>query len=108
MPATHRLDSTIVHHEWNNAIPPRLVVEPGDTVALGRLEEIGTGETLAGSKSGAKLKGKGETLTPVYGLAVAAADRKDEVKLSTAIAKLREEDPSLQFDQNPEQYVRAA
>ena len=75
---------------------------PGDTVALGRLEEIGTGETLAGSKSGAKLKGKAETLTPVYGLAIAAADRKDEVKLSTAIAKLREEDPSLQFEQNAE------
>jgi elongation factor G len=75
---------------------------PGDTVALGRLEEIGTGETLAVSKSGAKLKGKAETLTPVYGLAIAAADRKDEVKLSTAIAKLREEDPSLQFEQNAE------
>ena len=34
MPATHRLDSSVVHHEWNNAIPPRLVVEPGDTVAF--------------------------------------------------------------------------
>jgi elongation factor G len=75
---------------------------PGDTVALGRLEEIGTGETLAQSKNGAKLKTKTETLTPVYGLAISAADRKDEVKLSTAIAKLREEDPSLQFDQNAE------
>jgi elongation factor G len=75
---------------------------PGDTVALGRLEEIGTGEILTASKSGAKLKGKAEVLTPVYGLAVSAADRKDEVKLSTAIAKLREEDPSLQFDQNAE------
>ena len=75
---------------------------PGDTVALGRLEEIGTGETLAASKAGTKLKAKAETLTPVYGLAIAAADRKDEVKLSGAIAKLREEDPSLQFDQNAE------
>ena len=34
MPATHRLDSTVVHHEWNNAIPPRLVVDPGDTIVL--------------------------------------------------------------------------
>ena len=31
MAATHRLDATVVHHEWNNAIPPRLRVEPGDT-----------------------------------------------------------------------------
>jgi elongation factor G len=80
---------------------------PGDTVALGRLEDVPTGETLTASKGGAKLKGKSETLTPVYGLAVSAADRKDEVKLSTAIAKLREEDPSLYFDQNPELHQMA-
>ena len=43
-----------------------------------------------------------ERLTPVYRLAVAAQDRKDEVKLSSAIAKLCEEDPSLVFEQNPE------
>src|SRR5258706_374234 len=48
---------------------------PGDTVALGRLEEVVTGETLSGAKSGAKLKIKSETLTPVYGLAIAAEDR---------------------------------
>jgi elongation factor G len=75
---------------------------PGDTVALGRLEEVVTGETLSAAKSGAKLKIKSETLTPVYGLAIAASDRKDEVKLTAAIAKLREEDPSLIFEQNAE------
>ena len=74
----------------------------GDTVALGRLEEIQTGETLSSAKAGVRLKVKPEVLTPVYGLAVAAADRKDEVKLSAAIAKLREEDPSLIFEQSAE------
>ena len=34
MSATHRLDASVVHYEWNNAIPPRLVVEPGDTIVL--------------------------------------------------------------------------
>jgi acetamidase/formamidase len=34
MPASHRLDATTVHYEWTNAIPPRLVVEPGDTLVL--------------------------------------------------------------------------
>ena len=29
---THRLDSQQVHYEWNNAIPARLTIEPGDTV----------------------------------------------------------------------------
>jgi acetamidase/formamidase len=31
---THRLDAAVVHYEWNNALPPRLVVEPGDTVTF--------------------------------------------------------------------------
>ena len=74
----------------------------GETVALGRLDEIATGETLSTARGGAKLKVNIEVLQPVYGLAITAADRKDEVKLTTAIAKLREEDPSLLFDQNPE------
>ncbi len=76
--------------------------QAGDTVALGRLEGIATGETLGTAKGGAKSTQPVEILTPVFGLAIAAADRKDEVKLSAAIAKLREEDPSLSFEQNAE------
>ena len=73
----------------------------GDTVALGRLEGVATGETLATGKT--KLPRIAiEHLTPVYRLAIEASDRKDEVKLTSAIAKLREEDPSLIFDQNAE------
>jgi acetamidase/formamidase len=35
MPAQqHFLDASIVHYEWNNAIPPRLDVNPGDTVVF--------------------------------------------------------------------------
>ena len=30
----HRLDAEQVHYEWNNALPPRLQIEPGDTVVL--------------------------------------------------------------------------
>ena len=75
---------------------------PGDTVALGRLEEVMTGETLSSAKAGAKAKLKAETLIPVYGLAITAHDRKDEVKLTGAIHKLQEEDPSLHFRQNAE------
>ncbi len=73
----------------------------GDTVALGRLEGVATGDMLSSNKkvpAGPKI----EHLTPVYRLAIEAADRKDEVKLTAAIAKLREEDPSLNFDQNAE------
>jgi elongation factor G len=75
---------------------------PGDTVAMGRLEEVMTGETLSSTKAGAKVKLKAETLIPVYSLAITAHDRKDEVKLTGAIHRLQEEDPSLHFHQNAE------
>jgi elongation factor G len=75
-------------------------VKPGDTVALARLEGIPTGATLSTGKTVPKLET--ELLTPVYRLAIMAADRKDEVKLTAALAKLMEEDPSLKFEQNAE------
>jgi acetamidase/formamidase len=34
MARTHTLDDSEVHYEWNNAIAPRLEVEPGDTVVF--------------------------------------------------------------------------
>jgi elongation factor G len=73
----------------------------GDTVALGRLEGVLTCETLSTAKSPMP-KVQIEHLVPVYRLAIEAADRKDEVKLTAAIAKLREEDSSLDFEQNAE------
>ena len=32
--AEHHLDADEVHKEWNNALPPRLTIEPGDTVVF--------------------------------------------------------------------------
>jgi elongation factor G len=73
----------------------------GETVALGRLENVATGDTLSVSKA-ALPKISIEQLDPVYELAIETTDRKDEVKLTAAIHKLQEEDPSLQFRQNAE------
>src|SRR6185436_13001507 len=69
----------------------------GDLVAIGRLEKALTGGTLATPKAVKALK-TAEVLPPVYKLAIKASDRKDDVKLSGAIAKLREEDPAIGFD----------
>jgi acetamidase/formamidase len=33
-PSMHELDAGQVHYEWNNAIAPRLHIEPGDTVVF--------------------------------------------------------------------------
>jgi len=79
----------------------RSAAQAGDTVALARMEGFVTGETLTTAKGGGA-RAKTEQLVPVYRLAVAAQDRKDEVKLSAAIAKLTEEDPSLLFEHNGE------
>ena len=73
----------------------------GDTVALARMEGFATGEILSTAKNGGA-RAVIEHLTPVYRLAVTAQDRKDEVKLSTAIARLCEEDPTLVFEHNAE------
>ena len=32
MPTTHHLDRGTVHREWNNALTPRLTIDPGDSV----------------------------------------------------------------------------
>ncbi|HZK91108.1 MAG TPA: elongation factor G [Stellaceae bacterium] len=71
----------------------------GEVVGFTRMEEIATGTVLTPS-------GKGEALTqpkkpqPVFGLAVHAEKRGDDVKLSGAIAKLIDEDPALELEQN--------
>lgn len=70
----------------------------GDTVALGRLEKIQTGECISADKGGSvQIKGP-DAPQPVYGLAIGVKDRKDEVKLTSALHKLMEEDPSLKLE----------
>ncbi|NEO88469.1 MAG: elongation factor G, partial [Spirulina sp. SIO3F2] len=70
----------------------------GEIVALARLEGIATGDTLT-TESKFELP-KAETLEPVYALAITPERRKDEVKLSGALGKLLEEDPSLYWEQH--------
>lgn len=70
----------------------------GEIVALGRLDEAQTGDTLAAEA--VQPLPKAEILEPVYALAIAPEHRKDEVKLSGALNKLLEEDPSLHWEQH--------
>lgn len=74
--------------------------EMGEIVALGRLENVQTGDTL--SSQGTLALPRAESLPPVYGLAIAPENRKDEVKVSGALTKLVEEDPALTWEQNRE------
>ena len=71
----------------------------GEIVALGRLEGISTAQTLTSNGHKVELP-RAESLVPVYALAIAPEQRKDEVKLSSSLTKLLEEDPSLVWEQH--------
>lgn len=73
----------------------------GDTVGLGRLEGIATGETISTEKGVAQLVSVAPP-APVLGKAIAAKERKDEVKLTSAVQKIMDEDPSLSLSHNQE------
>lgn len=68
--------------------------EAGDTVGLGKLDGVRTGDTLGGMAPAPQLAPL-EMSQPVLGLAISPRERRDEVKLSAALAKLCEEDPAL-------------
>jgi elongation factor G len=71
----------------------------GEVVAVSRLESIKTGDTLFCEQLRTALP-KAEQLEPVYALAITPEKRNDEVKLSSAITKLLEEDCSLAWEQH--------
>jgi len=73
----------------------RASAEAGDTVALGKLDHVRTGDTLSTGKTAPKPLLQVAPAAPVLSLALAAADRKDDVKLGQALLRLNEEDPSL-------------
>ena len=67
----------------------------GMTVALGKLDDIRTADTIAVGKSPPASLYAPTLSQPVYAIALRARERKDEVKMSAALQKIAEEDPSL-------------
>jgi elongation factor G len=74
----------------------------GETVALGKLDHARTGDTLTAGKTAHPPIGHVAAYPPVLAIAVAAKERKDDVKLGQALNKLIDEDPSLSVVHNPE------
>jgi len=72
--------------------------KPGDVVAIAKVEDVHAGEWLAGGK--APPAPKVATPTRNFALAIATKDRKDDVRLSTALHKLTEEDAALEWEQD--------
>jgi len=75
--------------------------EAGDTIALGKLDPIKTGDTICNGKTAPTSLVAVMPTQGVLAISVAANDRKDDVKLGQALLRLNEEDPSLTMVQNP-------
>lgn len=73
----------------------------GGIASLGHLENVATGMVLHLDAVEA-FKDWPSIVQPTMGLSVHAAKKGDEVKLTGALTKLTEEDPSLQLEQNQE------
>ncbi|MEK9683007.1 MAG: elongation factor G [Rhodospirillaceae bacterium] len=73
----------------------------GEVVAFGRLSDISTGYWLGPENEAEDLiLGLPEALSSVFGLALETNDRSDEVKLTSALQRLCDEDPSLTWRQD--------
>jgi elongation factor G len=78
----------------------RAASEAGETIALGKLDAIKTGDTLSSGKTAPAALVRIEPTPPVLAMSLAATDRKDDVKLGQALLRLNEEDQSLTMIQN--------
>ena len=76
----------------------------GEMVALGKLDNVKTGDTLSSGKQTAAALLQARPSAPVLAIAVQAKERKDDVKLGPAFTKLTEEDPSLSVVHNAESH----
>ncbi len=76
----------------------------GETVAFGKLDGAKTGDTLSTGKQPHAALASVQPHAPVLAIAVQAKERKDDVKLGQAFAKLTEEDPSLSVEHKAESH----
>lgn len=73
--------------------------DEGTTVALGKLDDLRTGDTAAAGKAPPATALRPRPASdPVYALALRPRERKDEVKMSVALHRIAEEDPSLSIE----------
>jgi len=74
----------------------------GETLGFSRLDPVATGDSFAAGKSRPDTIVSVAPPEPVYAFAVRVKDRKDDVRLTSGLAKIVEEDPSLAVEPRPE------
>ncbi|MEC9342404.1 MAG: elongation factor G [Pseudomonadota bacterium] len=81
---------------------PVSAASAGDTVALGKLDPVATGETLGGGRAPVAQAVQPARAEPVYSMVLKPMQRKDDVRLSAALKRLAEEDPGLTVEHDAE------
>jgi elongation factor G len=76
--------------------------DEGDTIAFARLEALATGDRFGDGKAAPAAAQIPAPPHPTQAFAIHVKDRKDEVRLASALAKLCEEDRALSFIQDAE------
>ena len=76
----------------------------GDVAAIGKIDQAAAGDALSGGGAGPVSATSRPPRSPLYALAIGAANRKDDVRLSGALSKLIEEDPGLHVNHDPESH----
>ena len=73
---------------------------PGSIVAIARLENVATGDTL--TENGFKvLLPRVQIAEPVFAVAIKPKERMDEAKISQMLARIIDEDPALRLERAP-------
>ncbi len=86
---------------FGKALQPVTELRAGDIGAVAKLKETLTGDTLC-EKTGCVVFRDVEIPEPSIAYAISAKTRNDEDRLSTALAKILEEDRSLRFYRDPQ------
>jgi elongation factor G len=74
----------------------------GEVCAIGKVEAAQAGQILSMTGRPQTVAAAAAPRRPLYAVALSATNRKDDVRLSGALAKLIEEDPGLRLTHDPE------
>lgn len=89
-------------HLFGQATKKIASAETGEVAALGKVEIAHVGDLLGADGKARACRFSFIPRRPVFELAIHTLDRKDDVRLSTALAKLAEEDPALESHHDQE------
>jgi elongation factor G len=84
------------------ALKKTAAAAPGDVVAIGKVEQAQSGQILSLTGKPQQVGSAMRPRRPLFAVALAARNHKDDVRLSGALGKLIEEDPGLALTHDPE------